>query len=279
MKMLFTFGMIRIPFFGTMILIGILAAMKVLSYDAKRKNLNTEKIYDLVLSAFIGGVIGARTVYVLFYNRSYYLENPIDILKIYEGGLSIHGGLVGGVLFTLIYLKRNREFKILETADLLAPPLILAQGIGRIGCDVYGIVMKNPSFWGIKIGGVAYHPAQIYEAILDYLLFFYLWKKRKNIKYDGQLFGRYLIGFAVIRSTVEIFRDNPKVLGLLSISHILSLILLASGIIWLKIVSKIGKKTVHPQEDKNEHLPYVGFILLLLIFISLGIFYLVQLNL
>ncbi len=277
MKILFTFGGLKIPFFGTMIALAALVAIQLLSYDAKKKNINPEKVTNMAFYAFLGGIVGARIGYILFYNLDFYLKSPIEIFKVYEGGMSIHGGIVGGILASLIFLKKNKELKILELSDLAAPPLILAQAIGRIGCDVYGVVMTNPKFWGIPINGSLYHPAQLYEFVLDYLLFFYLWRKRKSVKHEGQLFGIYLIGFAIIRSIVELFRGNPKFLGLISISHLLSLTLMIIGVVWLKITSKRLNSKI---KSKPKYFPlYVEIIVLILILLlSISIFYGVQLN-
>lgn len=277
MKILFTLGGLRIPFFGTMIALAMLVAMQILSYDAKKKNINPEKVTDMAVYALLGGMIGARIGYILFYSLDFFLKNPIEIIKIHEGGMSIHGGIIGGIIASLIFIKKNKELKILEMADLAAAPLILAQAIGRIGCDVYGVVMKNPKLWGIPVNGYIYHPAQLYEFILNYLLFFYLWRKRKSVKHEGQLFGIYLIGFASIRSIVELFRGNPKILGLISISHILSLTLIIIGIVWLRITAKKSKSKIESQLKCFPLYIEIAIFLLILLF-SMGIFYGVQLN-
>ena len=279
MKTLFTIGKVQIPFFGTMIMLGVLVALKILYYEAKRKNLNPNKVVDMAMTALLGGVIGARIGYIVFYDLEYYLKNPLQILRINEGGLSIHGGVIGGVIAALMFLNRNKELKILETSDLLTPPLILAQAIGRIGCDVYGIAMKTPKSWGIPVSGIVYHPAQAYEIVLDYILFFYLWRKRKNIKYQGQLFGNYLIGFALIRSTVELFRDNPKLAGIVSVSHMLSLLMLVSGLIWLKVTSKNRYLVKDESKEQQKPLYIEGIVVFVLVVVSIGIFYGGQLNL
>lgn len=278
MKILFTIWGIRIPFFGTMIALGMLAAMWVLSSDAKRKNIDPEKATDMGVWALVGGILGARIGYILFYSLDFYVQNPMEILKIHEGGMSIHGGIIGGILASLIFLKRNKELKLMEMADLAAPPLILAQAIGRIGCDVYGTVMRNPKFWGIAANGNIYHPAQVYEFFLDFILFFYLWRKRKNKKYEGQLFGIYLIGFAVIRSIVELFRGNPRILGIISVSHLLSLSLILAGLLWMKMASKRYKTRI------KSKLTCFSFqmetlVLIVVLITSTAIFYGVQLSL
>ncbi len=128
MKILFTVWGVRIPFFGFMIALGVLAAMWILSFDAKRKGIDSEKATDMGAWALIGGILGARLGYILFYSLDFYLQNPLEILKMHEGGMSIHGGIAGGMAASLLFLKRNKDLKLMEMADLAAPPLILAPG-------------------------------------------------------------------------------------------------------------------------------------------------------
>lgn len=277
MKILFTVWGVRIPFFGFMIALGVMAGMWILSSDAKRKGIDSEKATDMGAWALIGGILGARLGYILFYSLDFYLQNPVEILKMHEGGMSIHGGIAGGVAASLLFLKRNKELKLLEMADLAAPPLILAQAIGRIGCDVYGNVMSNPKLWGIAVEGRILHPAQLYEFILDYLLFFYLWRKRRSKRYEGQLFGIYLIGFALIRSSVELFRGNPRVLGIISVSHLLSLSLILAGLLWIRVASKRERGKVQ-NKLKCFSLRYEALALTVVLAASIGVFYGVQVN-
>lgn len=278
MKVLFSIGMFNIHFFGTMIFFGFIAALWVLAYEAKRYNIKTSKIYDMATIGIIGGVIGARIGYVLFYNFQYYLQNPLEIIKVADGGLSIHGGIIGGIVFVMIYLNKNKDLNVLEISDIIAPALILAQGIGRIGCDVYGRVMVEPKFWGIPINGLVYHPAQMYEFVLDFLFFLYLWRKRKKVKYKGQLFGIYMIGYAVIRGIVELTRNNPQVFGVFSISYLLSALFILLGFLWLIIAKRkhtLVSDEEHMRNGKSSSLDII--VVLLLILASIVIFYSVQL--
>lgn len=279
MKILISIGKLNIHFFGTMIALGFIAALWVLAYEAKRNNINKDKIFDMAMRGIIGGIIGARIGYVLFYNLQYYLQNPIDILKVNDGGLSIHGGIMGGLIFVLIFLKKNKELNVFEISDLFAPALILAQGIGRVGCDVYGKIMVEPKFWGIPIQGVVYHPAQMYEFVLDFLFFLYLWKKRRNLKFKGQLFGIYMIGYAIIRAIVEVSRNNPQVFGFFSISYLLSILFIVLGLIWLTIARKKGnQETVQEHMKRKTNSSFRDILLVIvLILTSIILFYSVQL--
>lgn len=249
MVVLFEIFGFPIHFFGTMIAIGMLAGIFISYLEVKRKKLEVDRIYDLALYGIISAIVGARLFFIVFYDLSYYIDNPIEIFKIYEGGLSIHGGLIGAFIFGWFYFRKNK-LNFFKYADAIAPGIILGQGIGRVGCDVFGKVMATPYPWGIERSGQILHPTQLYEFILNYVVFFILWRKRKNTRYDGQIFLRYLILFSINRSIVELFRYNPSVLGWFSISHLLSLILImvAFGLIYfLK-----NKKANNPNEHNGD---------------------------
>lgn len=279
MKELFHIFGIPINFFGVMIALGMLAGVFIAYHEVKRKKLNVDKLFDIALYSIISAVVGARLFYILFYNLSYYLENPVDIIKINEGGLSIHGGLLGAFIFAFFYF-RKQKLNFFKYADAMAPGIILAQGIARIGCDVFGKVMSIPRPWGIEREGQLLHPAQAYEFILNYLVFFILWRKRKNIKYNGQLFVWYIILFSINRGVVELFRINPSVIGWFSISHLLSLLFIAAAIVFMYIAKKKNNDVpVDSLEDVSAHrLDWLKDILitLALIAVSLLIYYTVQ---
>jgi len=243
MKVLFNVGGFSIHLFGTAIALGILVGFFVMLSEAKRKGLDQDKLTDLAMYTVIFGIIGARLNYILAFNPSYYIQNPKEIFMINQGGLSIQGALIVGTIFALWYMKK-KNIPIWKTADAFAPAIIMGQAIGRVGCDVFGIPMSQSWFWGVNVGGELLHPAQIYEAVLNYILFLVLWNKRKNIKYDGQIFFIYIIGFSINRFIVEFFRTNPMIFGRISIAHVFSLgiILIALiGMAWLK------KKHHNPQ--------------------------------
>lgn len=280
MKILFHIFGLPVHFFGVMIALGILAGIIVAYLEAKRKKLDTDRISDLALYGIISAVIGARLFYILFYDFSYYLNNPIDIIKINEGGLSIHGGLIGAFVFGLFYFKKYK-LNFFKYADAIAPGIILGQAIGRVGCDVFGKVMTEALPWGIERQGMLLHPAQLYEFVLNYIVFFILWRKRKNLRYDGQLFLWYIILFSINRGVVELFRYNPAIAGWFSISHLLSFIMILGAIIVMFILK--NKKHNHTEADMTETDFNKSFdlikdimIVLLLIAISVFIFYTVQ---
>ncbi|MGE5380971.1 MAG: prolipoprotein diacylglyceryl transferase [Methylocystaceae bacterium] len=229
-KVLFYLGPLPIYKFGLTMALGILAGFWVVNWEAGRKQLDQDRIFNLVMLVVIGGLIGARLFYILAYAPGYYFQHAVDMLKIYEGGLSIHGGIIGAALAGWWYARKHHlDFWLL--ADTLVPGTILGQAIARIGCDVFGLPMAYRWPWGVMVGGSLLHPVQIYEIVLDLILFLILWGKRSGLKYQGQLFTNYLFGYALIRFIIEFFRDNPLILGPLTPAHLTSMLFMVIAIV------------------------------------------------
>ena len=275
MKELFSIGPFHVYFFGLMIAVGIISAVFFAEWQAKKRGIKDDIMFNLAIVGVISGVVGARLFYILFYNPSFYFTHPMEIFKINEGGLSIHGGLLAAIVAGYIYSARVK-ISFFKLADISVMSVALAQGIGRVGCDVFGNVMTHVMTWGISIGGSILHPAQAYEFILDYILFIILWRKSEKQKYQGELFVIYIIGFPIIRGVVEFFRDNPVIWGHFSISHLLSLVFIVIGLLIYAYLKRTEKYEVKNHEGIVTPM-YLKFIcLILLIIISLVIFYMVQ---
>ncbi len=169
------------------------------------------------------------------------------------------------------------KISFLKLADIAVVGIALAQGIGRVGCDVFGKPMANVMIWGINYNGQLLHPAQVYEFILDYILFIVLWRRSYKKKFEGELFIIYLIAFAIIRGIVEFFRINPVIWGPFSISHLLSLALVSIG---LAIYILLAKRNTESQriyvEDNKLKVTTSIIILAALILVSIFVFYFVQ---
>ncbi len=273
MEPLFKIGPFSIYLFGLMIGIGVLVGLYFFLKEAKKRGYEDKVLLDGVIYSFIGGVIGARIIYILVYNPSYYLSNPLDVFLIHNGGLSIHGGLLGGLTVGFLFLKK-KKLPIWKTLDIAAPFIILAQGISRIGCDVFGAPISSDAFWTINVDGEYFHPAQAYEFLLNYLLFGYLWLRLKSKHYHGQVFLHYLVGFLVIRGIVEFARINPMIIGPFSVSHLLSLI----GIIFaLFIMNYLKKKDpIKPVSVERYEIAKTWFYIWGLSIISILAYYLLQ---
>ncbi len=282
MKILFTIFGFPIYFFGVMIALGLIAGIFISHIEVKRKNLETDRVLDLAIYGIISAIVGARLFYILFYDLSYYIKNPADIILISEGGLSIHGGLIGAFIFGLCYFRKHK-LSFLHYADAIVPGIILGQGLGRVGCDVFGKIMTSSLPWGIERQGQLLHPTQVYEFILNYIVFFILWRKRKNIKYNGQLFVWYLVFFAINRSVVELFRYNPSIIGWFSISHLLSIgLIIIALIIRVLIINNKNMIITNNNEgieiaaNKSDSWPKDILYVASMIIVSIIIFYILQ---
>ena len=191
--------------YGMMVAIAFLFGIFIAKREAVRKNIKPDLVYDLGFYLLIGSIIGARIYYILFFGLKDFSEDPMSIFKVWQGGLAIHGGILGGVIAGIIFSK-VRKVSFWALADLIAPSIILGQAIGRIGCFLNGCCFGMP----IKpLFGLENHPTQIYELILDFAGFLLLWNLRKKVNFVGGLFLLYLMAYGVIRIIVSQFRaDN-----------------------------------------------------------------------
>ncbi|MCE5220544.1 MAG: prolipoprotein diacylglyceryl transferase [Clostridium sp.] len=275
MKELFSFGPIHIYFFGLMIAIAAITGGAFAIKQGEKRGINEDIMFNLINIVVISGVLGARLFYILFYNPSFYFSNPGEIFKINEGGLSIHGGIFSAVAAGYLYSIKSK-ISFLKLADIAVVGIALAQGIGRVGCDVFGKPMNSIMIWGINYNGQILHPAQVYEFILDYVLFIVLWRRSYKKKFEGELFAIYLIAFAIIRGIVEFFRINPVVWGPFSISHLLSLGLIIIGLVIYISLSKRKIEDVNISTENEIKLITMMLYLIILIIISIFTFYFVQ---
>jgi phosphatidylglycerol:prolipoprotein diacylglycerol transferase len=272
-RVLFEIGPITVYTFGVSIAVGVLAAYYLADREAKRAGLDVDKVSTLFLILLVAGILGARIFYILFYNPAYYSQHLVEIIKINEGGLSIHGGIIGAILAGWWY-SRKVDLSFWSVADLLAPAAIMAQGIARVGCDVYGKAMAVIWPWGVQLQGQVVHPVQIYETLLDLALFIFLWGQRDRKKYSGQIFIYYLGFYALIRFILEFFRNNPVILASFTPAHITSVILMLFAIglaVWR------SRKRVSVLENNNVSAIWVRarvwLAVLSLAAISVSIFY------
>ncbi|HLF55066.1 MAG TPA: prolipoprotein diacylglyceryl transferase [Candidatus Nanoarchaeia archaeon] len=196
--------------------------------------LTLQELDELLGLLVICMIIGARIFYALFYNPTYFISAPWKILYIWQGGLSFHGGLAGIVLAGL-WFARKKKISFLHLADTLCVPLALGNAFGRIGNfingELYGIATSLP--WGVIFPGAegARHPTQLYEAAYNVLIFGILYSQRNKQWKDGQLFGLFLILYAIFRFSVEFIKDLPSY-GILTMGQWLTIPLLLIGI-WL----------------------------------------------
>jgi phosphatidylglycerol:prolipoprotein diacylglycerol transferase len=227
-----------------MYLIGLALAYFIISARAKAQKLpiNKDQVYDMIVYAAVGVFAGGRIGYVLFYNLSYYVENPLKIFAVWEGGMSFHGGLIGTIVALVLFAKRQ-GIPVLTIADLAAGVTPVGLGLGRIGNFINGELYGRPTDvdWCMVFpagGPACRHPSQLYEASLEGLLLFtVLWLISRRFPPKGAIFGAFLVGYGLCRIVVEFFREPDAqigfIFGTISIGQLLSVPMVVVGAVML----------------------------------------------
>jgi phosphatidylglycerol:prolipoprotein diacylglycerol transferase len=228
-------GPVVIRYYGLMYVIAIAVGFLLLAKEARRKQLplSTENLLDLLLWIVPIAIVGARLYYVAFH-WDYYGSHLSDIVRIWEGGLAIHGGVLAGAAVVFFY-ARAKSVPFWRLTDALVPSLILGQAIGRIGNLMNGDAFGTPTTlpWGVRFpanspAGMAYpgqatHPSMIYEMLLNLAVFAFLWWwVRKRGYKDGLSTAMYFILYAVARSIVSFTRADSLWLGPIRAAHVIS---------------------------------------------------------
>ncbi len=214
---LFHHGAFVVHTFGPILMLAFLAALGRAYTVAKRQNdpaISPDNVLDVGIWMILCGVLGARLLFVaLSWNQYRHAPDfPGSILKVWEGGLSFHGGLFGGIAAAVVYCLIKR-ISILKIADLFAPSVMVAYAIGRIGCLLNGCCYGGPTEmpWGMRFFDDGHwtarsHPTQLYASLLSFALFAGLVWLESRRAYLGQVFCWYLIGASVERFLMEIWR-------------------------------------------------------------------------
>jgi len=239
----FTIGPLKVHWYGLMYLVGFLGGWALGAHRAGKPGSGWQRaeIGDLLFYLALGTIIGGRLGYVLFYNLGYYLQHPLEILYLWTGGMSFHGGLLGVMAAMWLYARRTgRGF--FAVADFVAPLVPIGLGAGRIGNFI------NQELWGratdvpwamvfARTGGpVPRHPSQLYEFALEGVaLFVILWFYSARPRPAGAVSGLFLLGYGVFRFFVEFFRVPDAHIGYLAfgwltMGHVLSLPMIVGGL-------------------------------------------------
>lgn len=246
--LLFKIGPIPIHTYGFLIAIGFLCAVFVIRRLSVRSDLDPERILDFTFWLLLVGFLGARILYVIT-RWDYFMSDPMEIFRVWEGGLVFFGGPLACIPFAVWYMKRHR-LPIWKTMDVLVPGLVIAHMWGRFGCLSAGCCYGKPTSmpWGIKLysdlvdrdmRGIPLHPTQLYSAAALGILFFGLLHIFKTKKFDGQVVLSYFIAYPIIRSVIEIFRGDSirgfVIPGVLSTSQFISIPVFVGAAIVLRM--------------------------------------------
>src|SRR3989344_2781034 len=233
----------EIRYYGLIIVLSLILAYFMLPYLAKKKklNLSKEKIENLLFYTALACLIGARLFIVFLYHPSYYLSNPLEIFKIWKGGVSFHGALLFGLLAVYFFCKKHK-LKFLEIMDLLIIPTALGFALGRIGNflngELYGRITSVP--WAVKFSTVEgfRHPSQLYESAKNFLIFFTLLFLNKKKHKPGFLLAIFLIMYSVLRFLIEFVREPEIYIGFLTMGQVLNILMFIAGIYLLYKIRK-----------------------------------------
>lgn len=253
------FGLFREPFalhtYGLLIAIGFLIAMTLSGRQAEREGEDPDRVVDLAFYILLAGLVGARIVFILT-KLPEYLQNPLEIVMFWRGGLVWYGGFIGAALYMTYYCRRH-SLSYFKYVDLFIPYMAMAHAFGRLGCLAAGCCYGRPTdtFLGIVFppGSMAQqgqqssglvdimdaslpvHPTQLYEAGGELLMFALLLAMRSRKRFHGQLFLIWLTVYPVMRSIIEMFRgDKERGVFILSTSQYISLGIgaVALALIW-----------------------------------------------
>ena len=235
---LFSIGPLEIRYYGLGYVLGFLLTYWIL-YKAvdsgKIKNLTKKGVDDFITWAVVGVVLGGRLGYFLFYSPSTFFQAPLEILKIWTGGMSFHGGLIG-IILTTIYFCRKNKISFYQLSDVVSIPALIAFGIVRlanfINGEVVGYVTNLPWCVEFKNYDGCRHPAQIYLALKNFaaagLLYYFDKKERK----PGFLFWNMILWYGIGRFIIEFVRVEERILGI-STGQYLTLVMIIISIVFL----------------------------------------------
>ncbi len=238
----FSIGPLAVRWYGLMYLLAFALVLLLGRWRIKHGKtvLTARDLDDLLFFGMLGTIIGGRLGYVLFYKAGFYLQHPLDVFKVWEGGMSFHGGLIGVITAMLIFAIR-RGYSFWQVADFVAPLVPTGLAAGRTGHFTNGELWGRPTDvpWGMVFpqahDGLPRHPSQLYEVGLEGIaLFLLVWLFARKPRPTGAVAAVFLIGYGVARFCVEFTREPDDFLGLLamgfSMGQWLSLPMIVFGI-------------------------------------------------
>jgi phosphatidylglycerol---prolipoprotein diacylglyceryl transferase len=253
---IFQIGPLAVRWYGLMYVLGFASSYLLVLYQIgkKRVQVTRAQVDDLYFYIIVGLLVGARLGYVIFYNLKAYIQDPLEILVLWHGGMSFHGGLIGAFIAGYIVI-RKKGIAFWKVADLVIPTAPIGLALGRIGNFINAELFGKPSDvpWAMVFpagGNVARHPSQLYEAALEgVLLFVILWLYKDRKERDGEVFALFIMLYAIFRIFCEFFREPDLqmgyIFGFITMGQVLSLAMLLIGL-FLKY-AVIRKQPVLPR--------------------------------
>ena len=250
-------GFFQIKWYSIAYILGIVLGWFYASIIIKNynniTNINQQDFEDLIIYLILGIILGGRLGYVIFYDPNYYIQNFFEIFKVWHGGMSFHGGVLGVVISTFVFAKVNKSnfFNFTDIIACVAPiGLFLGRIANFINGELFGKVSTLP--WAVvfpDVDNLARHPSQIYEAILEGIVLFVLINifalKKRLLKKTGYISGLFLVLYSILRIISENFREPDKHIGYIyqniSMGIILSIITLLLGSLIIIFVRKNAK--------------------------------------
>ena len=267
-RYIFSIGDVNIEWYSVLIVIGAILAIIMIIREAKRYGYPKDFVFNMCFWTIIMGIIGARLYYVLF-NLDLY-TNIVDVFKIWEGGLAIHGGIIFGLITCFLYCKKYKV-RTVRMVDFIVPALLLAQAIGRWGNffngEAHGAVtslgaLQNlhiPDFIieGMNIGGVYYQPTFLYGSLWCLLaVIVILIVRRLKITKVGQPTAIYLMWYGLGRFFIETMRTDSLMLGGFKVAQIVSVIMIIVGLIVIMITGRKGRYEDLYDQDEQETIKF-----------------------
>ena len=237
-------GFITIQSWGLMVALGFALGIWLALKETKRKKLDQERVYGIATIALIGGILGCRALWIIE-NWKYYITNPLEALKIWDGGMSYFGGLITVIILLIWYIKKHK-LNFYKYADCVTPALIIGQALGRIGCILgdgghLGKITTMP--WGALYNGEIRHLTAAYELIGLIILFTIAMIARKRKTQDGLIFNSYMISYGILRLITDYFRADPTYYGLTLAQYTSIAFITVFGTILLMRLKNENKKT------------------------------------
>ncbi len=251
---IFQIGSFKLQYYGLMYIVAFAITYSMVLYRLRHEDrftITRQQVNDLTTFAILGLMIGARLGYVAFYNLSYFLRHPLEIILPFDfsngitftgiSGMSYHGGLIGSLLAVWLYVRRHR-IRFRDVLDLFLPVIPLGYTFGRIGNfingELYGRVTTSPigMYFPLAPDKALRHPSQLYEAFFEgFFLFMVMWSIRKVKAPRGAMLAFYLIGYGTVRFFIEFFREPDAhlgfVVGFLSMGQLLCAAMIAAGVV------------------------------------------------